>query len=148
MTLGPLSTISSSTSKPNAAVDGYIVITTKKPDKETGTFRLDYNSHQTLKASASYGDVINDWYYSFAFNHANTPEWDDHNDASYSDSFHLRGGYTGSSFLANISIYADFSGWEAERLDNNGVLGEAIWEFDSSDTFMVSADMAKIWNKS
>ena len=145
LTLGPLSTISSSTSSPNAAVEGYIVITTKKPDKKAGAFRLSYDTHQTMQASASYGDVKDKWYYSFSFNHKNTPEWDHHNDADRSDSFHLRGGYTGDSVLTNISIYADFAEWECDRMDNNGVLGEAMWEYDPSDTLMLSADITKLW---
>ena len=98
LTLGPLSTISSSTTKPNAAVEGYIVITTKKPPEKSQEIHLSYDTNQTMKVSASFGNVKDKWSYSFAFNHMNTPEWDDHNNASRSDSFHLRGGYTGESF--------------------------------------------------
>ncbi len=147
LTLGPLSTISSSTKKPNAAVEGYIIITTKRPKQKSREIRLEYDTAQTMQASGALGDVKNEWYYSFAFNHVDTPEWDDHNDAEKSDSFHLRSGYTGERFLANISLYADLANWECARLDNDGVLGEAIWKFEPSNTFMFNFDMARLWNK-
>ncbi len=147
LTLGPLATISASTSKPNSEVDGYIIITTKKPKKQNGSSRLGYDTAQTMQASASFGDVKEDFYYSIAFNHSDTPEWDEHNDARKTDSFHLRGGYSGDSLLANISLYADFANWDCPRYDNNGELSEAIWGFDPSNTMMVSFDTSKLWNK-
>jgi iron complex outermembrane receptor protein len=146
LTLGPLATISNSTTKPNAAVEGYIIITTKRPLKKEAAFRLSYDSAQSLRAGYSFGDVNKDWSYTFSFNHADTPSWGDHNDANRSDSLYFRGGYKEKSLLANVSLYVDWASWECPRLDNNGVLGQAKWKFDPSNTTMLNFDMAKMWD--
>lgn len=144
LTAGPMTALTLCNGSPN---QGFIIIKTRKSTQEENELKLGYGTFNTQKFSFLHGNKVNDFYYDVAYSKTKTDGKDGWNNAKESDSFLVKGGYTGKNFIGNMSFYVDQSSRQLQRgIKENDTYGDSVWEYNPLDTMMFSLDMAKPWN--
>lgn len=102
LTLGPLTNFGSGTGASN---QGFIVIKTKRAAKLEGGFIGNYGSFNAEKYTLSQGTKIGGFDYRLSGTYDNNPGKDGWNMQTRKTSILFRGGYTGSSFEADVLFF-------------------------------------------
>jgi len=143
LNMGP---IASFTSPQNAPVAGYIVVTTKTPEKTMGAVKLDYSTFNTVDTSAIYGDKKGNFYYMANVGVKSTDGKENYNNAQDTVSFFGKTGYAANGLKADLSIYTDESRQEIQRGRSDSTLYDSKWKYDPNRTFSIALNLNKEWN--
>ena len=142
LTLAPLTGLGSK----GAAVQGVIIIKTRKPEKNESQIKASYGNLNRSKIFLNHADRFDTAYYSLNYNRLNDDGRDDWNNASNSDSILLKGGYDNNGLKTDASFYYDWASREIQRATSVSKTSDSRWEYDPLDTLMATANVAKQWN--
>lgn len=111
LTIGPLTSFGSGTGSSN---QGFIVIKTKRASKLEGGLIAGYGSFNTHKENLSFGHKAGDFDFRLTLENNRSDGRDGWNMAYRNNSVMFRGGYTGSLFNADLTLY---KGWGMREME-------------------------------
>lgn len=144
LTLAPISALGSI----GAAVQGVVIIKTRKPAKQESQIKLGYGNLNRYQAFLSHGDKLEHSYYSLAYGKKHDDGRDGWNNASDSDNVMAKIGFEQNGLTGGVSFYYDGATREIQRALSVSKTADARWEYDPMDTLMATLSLAKQWNPS
>ncbi len=142
LTLAPLTGLGSM----GTAVQGVILIRTRKPTKKQTRIKGSYGNLNRSKIFLSHEDRFDSAYYSLNYNRQNDDGRDGWNNASESDSILLKGGYENDELTIDASFYHDWASRELLHATEVSKTSKSKWEYDPLDTLMATANISKKWS--
>ena len=142
LTLAPLTGLGSM----GTAVQGVILIKTRKPDKKQNRIKASYGNLNRSKIFLNHENRFDSTYYSLNYNRLHDDGRDDWNNASHSNSMLVKGGYDDHGLTADAAFYYDWASREIGRATEVSKTSDSKWEYDPLDTLMATANLSKKWN--
>lgn len=153
LTMGPMS---GSASAGGAPVDGFIIITTRKPSKDGGQVRVAGETYSGVKADLLYGKTFGDrenkGYVQGLISHSRTdgPSSKLDNGLSYNRQRQttdgmFKGGYAGNGLIVDFMTYQDEGSFGIPNANSHGT-GNGNWTMNPSRTEIYVLNGSFSWN--
>jgi len=95
-----------------------------------------------------HGERFKNHYFVADYNRNKTDGKDDWYNDSSADSLYLRTGFARKGLASNLSLHYDWAHRNFQRsMTETGALDDAKWGYDPLNTFMLSFDMTRFWDK-
>ncbi|MFH1060742.1 MAG: TonB-dependent receptor plug domain-containing protein [Pseudomonadota bacterium] len=128
------------------AIQGVVIIKTRKPDKQQTEIKGRYGNLGRYKAYAGHGDKLYQGYYSLSYAHQNDDGRDGWNNASQSDTFLGRGGYDHLGLKADGTFYYSGGSRDIQRGLAISKTYDNKWEYDPLNTMIAAGNLSKQWS--
>ncbi len=142
LTMAPLS----SPGGIGTAIQGVIVIKTRKPTKEETEIKGSVGNLGRYKAYVNHSDNLGNGYYSLSYNKQHDQGRPDWNNGSDSDSFMGKGGYAQHGLKADGTFYYSAGSRETLRSLPISTTSDSKWEYDPLNTLMANGSLSKQWS--
>ena len=128
------------------AVQGVVLIKTRKPEKKQSRIKASYGNLNRSKIFLNHENRFESTYYSLNYNRLNDDGRDGWNNASESNSILLKGGYEDNGLAVDASFYHDWASRELLHATEVSKTSNSKWEYDPLDTLMATANFSKKWS--